>query len=403
MASGAGEDAEIGGDLVAAAVDLLIAPVTAEIFFGRHYDLAPLHCARGDPDRYRHLLSTERLDAFIDGADLRHGMVELIRGHSRVPADNFTSADGRIIASAVADHYLQGATIVLPHLQESMPALGDLCRALELLFSCHVQANAYLTPAGQQGFGAHQDSHDIFAVQIEGAKAWRLYDRAPPQAFRGDGADMAPAQAGEVRDSFTMQPGDCLYLPRGVVHEASNAGEAASLHITIGLLTRTWGDLLLAAAAGAARSDPDFARPLPPGFARAGFDQAGMIEELRLMINRLGGGVRISDAVDLLAADFLHGRRPKVAGVIAAGTEGLGSSGRYRRRPLVQFRIVQRADGPVLTGPGGDHRFGREDAAALALALSGTDFEAGALPCPDPARLFRTLWSNGYLERAPGA
>jgi hypothetical protein len=330
-------------------------------------------------------------------------MVELVRGQRRVPPESFTSADGRIIASAVAEQYLQGATIILPHLQESMPALGDVCRALELLFSCHVQANAYLTPGGQSGFGAHQDSHDIFAVQIEGAKAWRLYDRVPPQAFRGERADLAPVQAGEVRDSFTLQPGDCLYLPRGVVHEASNAGEAASLHITIGLLTKTWGDLLLAAAAGAARSNPDFARPLPPGFARAGFDQGGMFDELRRLVNSLRSGVQIENAVSLLTADFLHGRRPRVAGVIAAGAAASGASERYCRRGLVQFRIDRRADGLILTGPGGDLRFGPQDAEALAIALSGAAFEVGTLPCPDPSRLFGTLWSNGYLEKAPGA
>jgi hypothetical protein len=403
MASGAGEKAHVGDEQIEAALNLLIGPVTTETFSGRHYDQAPLHCGRSDSRRYRHLLDIDRLDAFIDGADLRHGMVELVRGQRRVPVESFTSADGRIIASAVAEGYLQGATIILPHLQESMPALRDLCRALELLFSCHVQANAYLTPAGQSGFGAHQDSHEIFAVQIEGAKAWRLYDRIRPQAFRGEGADMAAAQAGEVRDSFTLQPGDCLYLPRGVVHEASNAGEAASLHITIGLLTRTWGDLLLAAAAGAARSDPDFARPLPPGFARASFDQGEVIDELRILINSLGSGVQIENAVGLLTADFLHGRRPRVKGVIAAGTAASRASERYCRRGLVQFRIDRRADGPILTGPGGDLRFGPEDAEALAIALSGAAFEVGTLPCPDPSRLFGTLWSNGYLEKAPGA
>jgi ribosomal protein L16 Arg81 hydroxylase len=395
--SGSGAQAQAGWEQqVADALDRLIGPMTPDRFFGRYYDLEPLLCAREDPQRYSHLLDIDALDALVDGADLRHGMVELVRGGRRLPGASFTSADGRIIASAVAEQYLQGATIILPHLQESMPGLRDLCRALEMLFSCHVQANAYLTPAGESGFGAHQDSHDIFVLQIEGAKAWRLYDRCPPNAVRGEGAGAAPAE--EVRDSFTLKPGDCLYLPRGLVHDASNKGEAASLHVTIGLLTKTWGDLLLAVAAGAVRADPAFARPLPPGFARFGFDRTEMLEELRALINSLSSEVQMREAVELLAADFLHGRRPNVAGVIAAGAAALLPDARYRRRPLVQFAIATGPGGLILTGPGGDLRFDGHDGEALATALGGTSFQLQDLSCPDPRRLFGMLWSNGYLE-----
>jgi hypothetical protein len=402
MAGGRDQEGNVNaGQQAFAALDRLIAPMAPETFFDRHYDLAPLHCPRADPERYRHLLTIQALDAYIDAADLRHNMVQLVRGQARVPPESFTSADGRIIASAAAEQYLQGATIILPHLQESMPALGDYCRALEMHFSCHVQANAYLTPGGHSGFGAHQDGHDIFVMQIEGAKSWRLYDRCAPSAFRGEAGDVVPGHAEGVRGSFTLHPGDCLYLPRGVVHEADNEGDAPSLHITIGLLTRTWGDLVLAAAAEVARGDPAFARPLPPGYARQGFDQAAMLERLGHIFHSLSGKVQTSDAIDLLVDDFLHGRRPKVAGVIAAGANVPCRGERYRRRPLVQFRIGQSADGPVLTGPGGDLRFGGEERAALDVALSGRLFALPELECPDPKRLFRRLWANGYLEATP--
>jgi hypothetical protein len=204
-----------------------------------------------------------------------------------------------------------------------------------------------------------------------------------------------------VQGSFTLHPGDCLYLPRGVVHAADNESGGPSLHITIGLLTRTWGDLVLAAVAEVARSDPGFARPLPPGYARPGFDRAVMLDEFRRLTHGLGGRVQTDYAVDLLAADFLHGRRPKVAGVISAGAAVPCEGERYRRQPLVQFRITDGVDGPVLTGPGGDLRFGREERSALDVALSGRRFAVPELQCPDPERLFRRLWGNGYLERAP--
>ena len=43
-----------------------------------------------------------------------------------------------------------------------------------------------------------------------------------------------------------MEPGDALYLPKGVVHAAytDEAGPAAHLTISVRMQGRTWGDLL---------------------------------------------------------------------------------------------------------------------------------------------------------------
>ena len=36
-------------------------------------------------------------------------------------------------------------------------------------------ANTYLTPAGAQGFSPHYDDVEVFILQTEGSKHWRLY------------------------------------------------------------------------------------------------------------------------------------------------------------------------------------------------------------------------------------
>ena len=56
-----------------------------------------------------------------------------------------------------------------------------------------------------------------------------------------------------------MEPGDALYLPKGVVHAAytDEAAPAAHLTIAVPMQGRTWGDLLTHAAnAVAAESRP---------------------------------------------------------------------------------------------------------------------------------------------------
>ena len=51
------------------------------------------------------------------------------------------------------------------------------------------------------------------------------------------------------------------------------SGDAPSLHITVGLITKTWADLLLESISELALSEPGFRRSLPAGFAERDFDR----------------------------------------------------------------------------------------------------------------------------------
>src|SRR6185369_9319656 len=83
---------------------------------------------------------------------------------------------------------------------------------------------------------------DVFVVQVDGCKDWRLY--GPTEASptrRGAGA---PAPPPEHRPEIVrLEPGDVLYLPRGHWHAAVGLG-GPTLHLTIGLTRKTGADLL---------------------------------------------------------------------------------------------------------------------------------------------------------------
>ena len=248
--------------------------------------------------------------------------------------------------------------------------------------SCHVQANVYLTPPGNQGFGVHHDHHDVFAMQVEGSKSWRL-----------DGSAGSP-----VQQDCTLAPGDCLYVPRGIMHEALNTGDEPSLHITLGLITTSWADLILEAIAEVARQEPALRRALPPNFARSGFDRSAARERFGALLALVSKEADADGALDRLAGDFLRQRRPQVTGVIASGSRTLRADGRFRRRRLVPWRLAEHDGKPIVTGPGGDLAFDAGDGKALERAFSGLPFRIHDLDCADPSRMLRFLWSNGYLE-----
>lgn len=385
------------------ALGFLVAPVGRTEFLDAYYEQKPLIGIRGEPDRYADLLTLDSLDHFINSADLREGMVDLTNHHDRIERESYVSEDGRVNRAVVADEYLRGATIILPQFHDSVFNLGEFCRALEEVFTCHVQTNIYLTPQGRdgaatQGFPPHYDNHDVFVMQISGAKAWRIYGTPVATPFRGERFEIGEHEAGEPTQTFTLKAGDCLYMPRGVMHDAENDGAEPSLHITVGLITKTWADLLLESISELALESPEFRRSLPAGFALRDFDRdqaRGYFDKLTALIADKAG---MDGAFDLLADNFLRGRRPNVGGVIAgAGAQQDGD--RYRRRRFVPWNVADDDGKLILIGPGGDLEFAAEDGDALDVALSGAPFTVADLKCDKPDGFIRTLWAGGYLER----
>ncbi|MGZ8335083.1 MAG: cupin domain-containing protein [Allosphingosinicella sp.] len=380
------------------ALGFLIAPETRETFLEKYYERGALFAIRGEPRRYADLLTIDTLDHFIASADLREGMVDLTSQKTRIVPDSYIDDRGRVSSVAVAEHYMRGATIILPSLHDSMHNLGEFCRSLEEVFSCHVQTNIYLTPSGNQGFPTHYDNHDVFVMQVAGAKSWRLYGAPVEIPYRGEGFERGRHEPGEVTQTFTLSAGDCVYMPRGVMHDAENVGDEPSLHITVGLITKTWADLMLEAISELALAEPDFRRSLPAGFAARDFDRDVARQHFDRLTQLIADKASMDGAFDLLADNFMRARRPNVAGVIASA-QSLTESDRFRRRRYVPWTLADDDGKPVLVGPGGDLDLKAEDADALDVALSGAPFQASDLKCEDPVDLIRTLWAAGYLER----
>ena len=141
-----------------------------------------------------------------------------------------------------------GATIVLQALHLSWHPLAVFCRALEEALGQGVQANAYYTPRGSQGFAVHHDTHDVLILQVAGEKRWLLYDPLLELPLKHQRYSRALGEHGEPTDDMLLRAGDSLYLPRGWLHQAETSS-TDSLHVTIGIAAHTWTDAAKAALA----------------------------------------------------------------------------------------------------------------------------------------------------------
>ena len=196
-----------------------------------------------------------------------------------------------------------GATIVFQGTHRYWEPLALFCRELEQGLGHPVQANAYVTPPGSQGFDAHEDEHDVFVLQSHGTKRWQIHERH----------DLPPTRPALI-DS-PISPGDVLYIPAGFPHSASTQ-EQASVHITVGILSLTWR-AALGEAVKLAEADQLASEPLPLRFGELPDDLAQKLVEERL--GELGALIGKADAgqvAEKLRRRFLTTRQPVLRGQI---------------------------------------------------------------------------------------
>ena len=251
----------------------LIDPLPTAAFERDYYEQRLFHIRREASPYYAKLLSVAELDIVLGTHAASYPDISLVRGDGDVATGAYTNDAGRILPLDVAKHFDDGATVIFRQLHKRVPALARLCAALGRRFSSRVQTNVYLTPPDAQGFAPHWDTHDVFVLQISGAKRWSIYDTRVRLPLRGQRFKPG-TPPGDVSDEFELGPGSAVYVPRGLMHSARSTGQA-SLHITLGLTAFTWAEFLVesvtaAAARGriAAPESPARVRPardfLPP-------------------------------------------------------------------------------------------------------------------------------------------
>ncbi len=240
----------------------LLGSTTAEKLFSDYWEKRPLLIRRDDPNHFARLLDRRRIQRLVENTSVSPRDLRAVKDGSVDPNLTIFTSAGTANPVAVMGAYAGGFTIILNNLQCRNREISYLCRTLELVFRQPVGANAYLTPPQSRGLAVHFDDHDVFVLQIEGSKRWRIFEGARDLPLRGDNAHSGPIQAGELLSTYDLQPGDLLYLPRGIAHDATTL-EGSSLHLTLGLSCFRRVDLFARAIEFQARRDRSWRKSLP--------------------------------------------------------------------------------------------------------------------------------------------
>jgi|CXWL01.1.fsa_nt_gi hypothetical protein len=295
------------------AIETAIESIGREAFHADFWDKAVAHFP-GGPEQAaeaRDLLNT--ISSFLDRTDIRYPSLRLVKDGKEIPLENYTRelrlgphvSHDWIVNELVFHHYLQGGTIVLQMLQNSLPSYGRIANHLEQYFGANIHVSCFITPPNAQGFTAHYDTYSFFAVQIVGKKVWSLYNSTLHLPIRDDREHDESWHLVAPETELEMQTGDVLYVPRGKYHSAQTTS-AASVHVSIGVFSPNWIDAARAALTEL-QSLPDLRQAISD-FSSAAMRSSEAGEFVRSHLDVELGAAKLRDEVFAKHVDSRSGR-----------------------------------------------------------------------------------------------
>jgi len=305
-----------------------IFPLDIEEFYEKFWEKKPFIIRRHQSNYYDGWFSKDLLDELLRNRTLNYGANIDITKYQDGKRTTL-NPKGLVEATQVWSFFdEQGCSVRMLHPQQYCDSLWKMLSLLEEYWNCIAGCNAYLTPKGSlQGFAPHYDDVEAFVLQIEGAKHWKIYvpkkeiERLP----RFSSGNLAQEDLDKPTIEFTLEKGDLLYFPRGVVHQAYSLNDQHSLHLTISTaLKNTWYDFLSAAVPRALdlafEESIEFRKSLPRDY----FEYMGVmysdrdnderrkqfIHQCFELLEKTLGNIPFDSAADQMAVYFTKGRLP---------------------------------------------------------------------------------------------
>ncbi len=234
----------------------LLNPVSPAEFIDDYWEKRPLFLTRDQPEYFDGVFSFDALDELLARGDLWHPNVRVFLNGEQLEPSRFTHRwpYGREVHDRVVDRdqilrlFRAGATLNVLGLERTYAPVMEVSKLLEVEAGFPVHTTAFLAPPDAANIPPHYDMVDVLVAQISGTKEWGLWapDRALPLTTDTSGRIYGP---GDERVSpqrllgrHMLHPGDVLYVPRGVLHEAVTTDEH-SLHLAFGINPHRWYDL----------------------------------------------------------------------------------------------------------------------------------------------------------------
>ncbi|CAB4065697.1 RIOX1 [Lepeophtheirus salmonis] len=262
----------------------MIQPHSVDHFFKNVFEEKPLYIPRKqNRNYYKDVLSTKQFDEMLQNQRIIFGKNLDVTTFVNDKRENH-APEGRAYPSVVWDFYNNGCSLRLLNPQTFNEKIWKLCATLQECLGSMVGANMYLTPPGTQGFAPHYDDVDVFILQLEGKKHWRVYE-PPTKLPRFSSPNFSQSEMKEPIMDIVLEAGDLLYMPRETAMEEDVEFRKG--------LPRDYFKY-----AGAIHSDKDTP------------ERNKFMQTMKKLFSKLHEYAPIDDGVDKMAKEFLHSTLP---------------------------------------------------------------------------------------------
>lgn len=342
-------------------LDSLLAPLGRDAFFRDYFGRKHLH-VKGSPERSAAILTLAGLNGLMSMTSVWSPQtLKVMMDRNPVPVPDYCSrtlalgGDGTALRpdpDLVQRWIGKGASVILNDVDALSPGVRQFANELQEATGGRSQANVYFSMSQHQAFGPHCDVHEVFAVHCNGEKLWNIYENREDTPINHPSFQFGDAErerrAGKVAEQVHMQPGDLLYIPRGLYHDAL-ASQNGALHIAFGVTMPKPLDLL-GIIWEAAVLDPEMRADLPHKADRAALGK--LLKKMGRKVEAILAGKAAEQAavkaVDAWPYAFKsYDLESQVKRPCAPAPQEEAKAGTYRVSK--QVRVVRQNGRPILT------------------------------------------------------
>lgn len=191
----------------------LLGGLTATEFLAEYWQKKPLLIKNAISD-FQGLLSPEELAGLACEDDVQSRIVEYINGKWHASHGPFDDDDfARLPQKPSAQH---NWTLLVQSVNHYLPEAAELLQQFD--FIPHARLDdlmvSYAPDGG--GVGPHFDSYDVFLLQGQGRRLWRISEQTDLSLI--EGAPLRILQNFDTAQEWLLEAGDMLYLPPHLAH-----------------------------------------------------------------------------------------------------------------------------------------------------------------------------------------
>jgi len=196
--------------------EALLGGLSPQVFLRRHWQKRPLLVRRAFPG-FRSVIGKRALFALAARSDVESRLVERVKDRAGRGGGRWRVTQGPLPAASLARAGARSWTLLVNGVNCHSEAAERLLRRFSFVPQARLDdlMVSYAAPGG--GVGPHFDSYDVFLLQGEGRRVWRLARARRFELVPGTPLKLIAGFAAE--QEILLEPGDLLYLPPGWGHD----------------------------------------------------------------------------------------------------------------------------------------------------------------------------------------